>query len=65
MILGEFSIWYVENGQGSDGESGDKRKDKAEEDSDEKSGIWSRHKLESLDWFDRLDWFDNLRCSNG
>ena len=35
MILGEFSIWYVENGHGSDGESEDKRKDKAEEGSDE------------------------------
>ena len=63
MILGESSIWYGENG--SDGESEDKRKDKAEEASDEKSGSWSPHNLERFDWFDRLDWFDNLTRSNG
>ena len=63
MILGESSIWYGENG--SDGESEDKRKDKSEEGSDEKSGSWSPHNLERFDWFDRLDWFDNLTRSNG
>ena len=49
MILGEFPIWYVKNGHGSDGESEDKRKDKAEEGSDEKSRSWSPHNLERFD----------------
>ena len=39
MILGEFPIWYVENGHGSDGDIEDKRKDEAEEGSDKKKVV--------------------------